>query len=270
MFGTVLCMATMVLGIDVGWQPDAEGDLQYLIQLEPEIAQRMFEGKAIEVNVRPEHQGTVRHFRFQVGRDVLPREELPAPLLVVKKTAAKDSNQLMGSAFGRTPHDVTTAKVPDPVELKFEAGSKESTPPPEKPFVKPSAKDLFAGPSHEPGLDLTGSPSDVPVGTKPIIVHWDPNVRKIGDATPSTSEPVKAKAAETVTEPGSPNANSLKTPLIFASCMAGAFLAAFGYLFWIHLGTRKRYDELLHEYYSAVGNLPGCGATEGDELVLGT
>jgi hypothetical protein len=88
MFVAVFCVATAVLGIDVGWEPDAQGDAQYIIQVEPEVAKRMLDGRPIEFDLRPEHQG-VRRFRFQVGTNPVPRTGEIAPVSKPDASAAK-------------------------------------------------------------------------------------------------------------------------------------------------------------------------------------
>ena len=43
MLGTVFVVAMAVVGIDVGWEPDAQGNVRYIIQIEPELARQYTE-----------------------------------------------------------------------------------------------------------------------------------------------------------------------------------------------------------------------------------
>ncbi len=61
------------IGVDVGWKPDENGDLEYIIQIAPEQLQSLKSGDAIEVGVRPMLR-SVRRYRIVVGTDPLPRE----------------------------------------------------------------------------------------------------------------------------------------------------------------------------------------------------
>ena len=33
MFGTILCVAAVTLGVDVGWKPNGDGGLEYIVQI---------------------------------------------------------------------------------------------------------------------------------------------------------------------------------------------------------------------------------------------
>ena len=45
-------IAAATMGVDVGWQPAADGGLEYIIQLEPHQAQSLKSGDVIEVDAR--------------------------------------------------------------------------------------------------------------------------------------------------------------------------------------------------------------------------
>ena len=62
-----------VIGVDVGWQPTEEGDLEYIIQIAPEQLRSLKAGDVIEVGVRPMLR-PVRRYRIIIGNDPLPRE----------------------------------------------------------------------------------------------------------------------------------------------------------------------------------------------------
>lgn len=62
------------VGVDVGWQPADDGGLEYIIQIEPQVAARLKAGDVIEVGVRPELRD-VRRYRIVVGSGPLPRDD---------------------------------------------------------------------------------------------------------------------------------------------------------------------------------------------------
>lgn len=72
MNGFTLLIATALLGVDYGWQPTSDGQLEYIIQLEPVTLIALREGQEIVSQVDPLVRG-VRRFRIRVGSDVVPR-----------------------------------------------------------------------------------------------------------------------------------------------------------------------------------------------------
>ena len=72
MHGISLLLAA-VIGVDVGWQPTEEGDLEYIIQISPEQLRSLRAGDEIEVGVRPMLR-SVRRYRIIVGNEPLPRQ----------------------------------------------------------------------------------------------------------------------------------------------------------------------------------------------------
>ncbi len=73
----LLCVATAVVGVEVGWQRLPEGGMQYIIQLEPQTLEALRAGEAIESDIPPS-AGEIRSYRLIVGKKVLPRETPPA------------------------------------------------------------------------------------------------------------------------------------------------------------------------------------------------
>ncbi len=45
MCGLVVCLATVVVGIDAGWQPLDGGGVEYLIQIEPQLLDALRSGE---------------------------------------------------------------------------------------------------------------------------------------------------------------------------------------------------------------------------------
>ena len=68
---TLLLIAT--IGVDVGWKPVENGELEYIIQIAPDQLRSFKAGDVIEVGVRPMLR-PVRRYRIIVGTDPLPRQ----------------------------------------------------------------------------------------------------------------------------------------------------------------------------------------------------
>ena len=76
MCGTVLLVAAVAVGIDVGWQPLPGGGVEYIIQIEPQMLES-FEPGLLAASDVPPHLGQIRSYRIIVGTDDLPREDPP-------------------------------------------------------------------------------------------------------------------------------------------------------------------------------------------------
>jgi hypothetical protein len=76
MTGVALLMATAVLGVDYGWQPTTDGQLEYIIQMEPVTLVALRGGQELISQVDPYVQG-VRRFRIRVGAEMVPRRGTP-------------------------------------------------------------------------------------------------------------------------------------------------------------------------------------------------
>ena len=72
MHGITLLLVAAI-GVDVGWKPAENGELEYIIQIAPEQLQSLKTGDEIEVGVRPMLR-SVRRYRIVVGTDPLPRQ----------------------------------------------------------------------------------------------------------------------------------------------------------------------------------------------------
>ena len=72
MNSALVIIAMSVVGIDYGWEDTAQGEQEYIIQLEPELLNRLRDGEIVTSEILPEVKG-VRRFRIQVGTGVLPK-----------------------------------------------------------------------------------------------------------------------------------------------------------------------------------------------------
>jgi hypothetical protein len=76
MCGTVLWVAAVALGIDVGWQPLPGGGMEYVVQLEPQTVELLRSGVEIPSDI-PAYLKDVRRLRITVGNAPLARK-IPA------------------------------------------------------------------------------------------------------------------------------------------------------------------------------------------------
>lgn len=71
-----LLMTVALLGVDYGWQPGEDGQLEYIIQIEPELVETLKEGKVDLLSEIPEELHGVKRFRIRVGKGPVPQKGL--------------------------------------------------------------------------------------------------------------------------------------------------------------------------------------------------
>lgn len=73
MNGIALLLSLAAVGVDYGWQPGPDGQLEYIVQIEPSLFDDMRSGqREVASEIHPDARG-VRRFRIRVGNDPLPR-----------------------------------------------------------------------------------------------------------------------------------------------------------------------------------------------------
>ncbi len=75
MNGIAVLVSLAAIGVDYGWQPSADGQLEYIVQIEPALLQDMKNGQEIVSEILPEARN-VRRFRIRVGSGPVPRISL--------------------------------------------------------------------------------------------------------------------------------------------------------------------------------------------------
>lgn len=80
MIGTILCAATLALGVQYGWEPNGEGGLEYIVQLDEESIQNLGRGIPFRSDFPRDLQG-IETIRFQVGDKRPPKIALPLPAI---------------------------------------------------------------------------------------------------------------------------------------------------------------------------------------------
>ena len=147
----MLCVATTVLGIEVGWQRLPEGGMQYIIQLEPQTLDALRAGETIESDIPPA-AGEIRSYRLIVGKKSLPREtpllppatpKLPEPKAADRPPPAPRTHALTPDPGSRSLPAVYNAEPP-----RAAAAQPQPKPPAETPAATPAA----------PWLPLTFTP----------------------------------------------------------------------------------------------------------------
>ena len=71
MNGFSLLLAALSLGVDYGWQPTQDGQMEYIVQIEPVTLVAMREGQEVVSQIDPQMR-TARRFRIHVGTEMVP------------------------------------------------------------------------------------------------------------------------------------------------------------------------------------------------------
>lgn len=162
----LMCVAAITtLGVDVGWQPTDNGELEYIIQISPDQLRNLKPGDVIEVGVRPQLRH-VRRYKIIVGEGVLPRNAggpnlmLEQPAIAAKPLETPSRRSLIqppldvkpelsvvvdsdAAAPIRVANEVTVATNDQPVANDQEAGA--------VPIEKPKAG-LYVIPNYSAEL----------------------------------------------------------------------------------------------------------------------
>lgn len=72
MNGLAVLVSLAAIGVDYGWQPLADGQLEYIVQIEPGLLDELKDGEEIVSEILPEARN-VRRFRIRVGTGNVPR-----------------------------------------------------------------------------------------------------------------------------------------------------------------------------------------------------
>ncbi len=158
MFGTIICIAAVTLGVDYGYEPKHDGGLVYIIQIDPASLKSLCDGRPVQSDIPSDVSG-LRTIRFQVGDEILPRVALaPEKKPLLDTPTVADTHNATPSPSDVDPHAVQpnelannpqgkrlvadTANYNDPLESddapkanpeSSESGNTEQTAP-EKPW----------------------------------------------------------------------------------------------------------------------------------------
>jgi len=147
MHGLALLLAAASVGVDYGWQPTADGTMEYIIQIEPELLAALQKGEAIISEIHPDATG-VRRFRIQIGSEPLPRISKPSSPVPPLSQEAKPAREAV------SPLETL---LPEPPGGRDPTFTLDDTPPPAAPSEFP----LVPLPEETPSpLGDTPPPSD--------------------------------------------------------------------------------------------------------------
>ncbi|MEE8452674.1 MAG: hypothetical protein V3R99_12190 [Thermoguttaceae bacterium] len=226
---TAVCLATILLGIDVQWEPLPEGGVEYRIQIEPELLENLDESGVLVQSDVPPYVGDIRAFRITVGNTELGR----SPALNAEEPS--DASQVApADPFLPSPSNPsipTAPPLPPMRQLKPPGQPNGMWPPPQdsvgtQPEDPPDTQSETSGnPPAMPG-PFPDDPISRPIGVRQAI-----HVESIEPESPAA---VKTTPAQPQT-PAKPWGTLIATSF--------ALFASFGlnlYLGWIAVDFRRR------------------------------
>lgn len=185
---TLLLVAA--IGVDVGWKPVENGELEYIIQIAPEQLRSLKTGDVIEVGVRPMLR-PVRRYRIVVGTDPLPRQSARPE---TKNTASDSGAAKPPSSVNG---DVSLLKTPDSGGVKSKSPDHSIVVAPQKsPDASDDPRWVAAHEDHE-ALQLQSIP------TQPIRPLVEPPPIPANQLDILPPPPSVARSAQEVTTPPS-------------------------------------------------------------------
>lgn len=100
MNGITVLLAMAAVGVDYGWRPGADGQLEYIIQLEPAALEALKNGKDITSEIHPDARN-VRRFRICVGTGALPRVNVLSDDTSPTRLSTSDTDLTRAPGAGR-------------------------------------------------------------------------------------------------------------------------------------------------------------------------
>ena len=102
MNGFSLLLTALTLGVDYGWQPASDGQMEYIVQIEPVTLVAMREGQEVVSQIDPQMHNA-RRFRIHVGTEMVPRRGNPPSQLPATGVTSAMFPQAPGVQFGWQP-----------------------------------------------------------------------------------------------------------------------------------------------------------------------
>jgi hypothetical protein len=187
MNGIVLLMSMTAIGVDYGWQIGADGQVEYIVQIEPSLVESLKNGKEIASEIRPE-VGNVRRFRIRVGTGALPQGQ---------RVGSGNATNSWGSVAANSQSDSTATRADASNPAAARSASPPNTrsapllnlPPPPRDLdsdgtssvlIRDRSSDLAARRREEPAARAsTGSLLNLPPPPTDDVAEnrtgWDPN-----------------------------------------------------------------------------------------------
>ena len=263
---------------DYGWQKTPNGDIEYIIQIEPELLDALKRGEEI-ASVVPPRLGKVTRFRIRVGTVPVPRDAKvlqsrgkvrtppdggptqasPAPGRAApagigsREELRLESTEDRASAFRPGAERVAPAgirDVPKPIPRKSTA---EAEPihrawgflPDDTQDAKTAAREMAGKAQRSPSSGAnTRAAAGEPTGSAPEKTESRAQDAKAAPA----ARPTKARPASSATVPAPGEEAPTEKPwgvLVLTSLLLFASLALNLYLGWVARGAVLRYRELV-------------------------
>ncbi len=185
MYGMAVLLSLATLGVDYGWQPTESGELEYIIQIEPELLDAMRNGSEIVSVIHPDVQG-IRQFRIRVGDGELPRVGKTAEAAAADHAAVQPDTKpsVNPQAFGIPPDVTPRIGKPSPQGYAISDQANDDT----KRKPSPPAAGIAPGAATNPvaAADQSGSQDadDPQANTPPEASLWPPKPPATGLSTP--------------------------------------------------------------------------------------
>ncbi len=237
MHGAALCLVTAVVGVDVGWRPLADGAIEYIIRIEPHLAESFVRGEYDCGSDIPPATPGVDGRRISVlvtakpkalpGERELPAMPKPPPPPEVPLSKPYESEPVLPESFA-SPEPPT----PSPKPPASDAETPTSAPPPE--HSASTIPDTLSPPSDVQPISDLGEKAAGFLGQGPSGA----TAPTTGEDASDEVEPPKEPAA---TEPAKPWSPSMVT-------MAGLLCGSFGstlFIGWVAWDYRRQYRALL-------------------------
>lgn len=196
MLGVALLLTVATVGVEYGWQPGEDGQLEYIIQIEPELVKTLSEGKVDLLSEIPEELQGVKRFRIRVGTGPVPRKGLEqlGNIQPADDIAQQPPNLNSGAFPANDPRAIGTRRPTDP---------RATTTQPPANTTQPGGRVLNAptqGQDTDRFTDTTGGAFPT-VGRTPGIGRTTSTSRDVNDPTQPIGDrsPLGFDAATTTT-----------------------------------------------------------------------
>jgi len=198
-----LALLASVVGVDYGWQINRAGELEYIVQIEPQLVAALRDGETLESEIPP-NMRNIRRIIVRVGSGALPHDALPAEHHATPAAATSPPLGHTGaqnSAQPATLHQPATAWTPAtaPRVVAQASPPKVEAPPLSSGFANRheyntsqplTASETAAG---QIGSALGGGAFQ-PAGTAPAAGHSHASTPAGGGFTPGGFNPGSAPA----------------------------------------------------------------------------
>lgn len=277
MHTVLLLVAATLPGIDVGWVQLPDGSYDYIIQIEPEMLDRLREGQDIRSDLPPALRN-ISSYQIRVGTEPLPHEGIPPEL--VGQPAERDTSSSVDplrpaeGPFLSLPREqrpgpgadvqiveqrpevqVPAIVDPQPAVAEQPPSRDEPVDEPIQPATpaEPPTRIAVQDPPRNPEDDHQPKPFTVPSYSKPLVertaVYDGPSAAD--EEEPDEPEPASDDTAQPslVGKPPVAEEPPAKPWWALSAAVLALFVSLGGnaYLAWVTWDTRLRYRSLLHK-----------------------